>query len=348
MYVLVTERHPPTWTVVLYVVDVETGEVRSTVDIEQIPVDIEEPGTSASPRPGGGPRDGVYVWSSSVAVAPGGRSILVSVERAEVRSDNWTNQLLEWMVEVAPGTSATSMPLSSAAALEPGAWCMSQPTFIDASLVVQVCGGLAEGSVGGLHVRRIGPDGESLGDVPITSPSFDGRGPISVVVDRSRRALFAWHHQHHELVRVDLDDGRVTKAAVSRSMLREVGRSPGGRGYIGGDPGLVRSLDGRRLFAIGVTGAPSGGTDVPSGIWVFDTDSLQLVDHWEPRAFLWSLAVSRDGRFVYAAGAAGIDVDGRENAWPASVTVYDASTGEIQVIHGAVTRDSWLGFVTLP
>jgi len=348
MYVLFTERRPPVWTVVLYVVHVETGEVLAIVDIDQVSVDLEEPGISASPRPGGGPRDGVYVWSTSVAVAPGGRSVLVSVDRAEVRSDNWTNQMLEWMVEVAPGTLATSTPLSRAAALEPGAWCMSQPTYVDASLLVQVCGGLAEGSVGGLYVRRIGPDGESLGQVPITSPPFDGGYPVSVVVDRPRRALFAWHLQDHALVRVDLDDGRVTKAAVSRSMLPDVGRPTGGRGYVGGDPGLVRSPDGRLLFAIGVTGTLDGGLGVPSGIWVFDADSLQLVDHWAPRAFLSSLAVSRDGRFVYAAGAAGFDVDGRENAWPASVTVYDAATGEIQLVYGAVTRGSWLGFVTLP
>ena len=202
--------------------------------------------------------------------------------------------------------------------------------------------------MGRVAVRRVGSDGASLGPLPVASGPFDGSFPMSVVVDRARPALFIWHLQHHVVVRVDLDDGQVTDGEVPEFMLPEGGREVGGQGYIGGDPGAVLSPDGRRLYAIGVAGGQGGGLGVPSGVWVFDAATLELIDHWQPRAFLSSLAVSRDGRFVYAAAAAGFDVNGRENVWPASVTVYDATDGEIEVVYGAVARDSWLSFVALP
>ena len=54
--------------------------------------------------------------------------------------------------------------------------------------------------------------------------------------------------------------------------------------------------------------------------------------------------MSNDGRFVYAAGAQGFDVEGHETSWPASVTVYDAASGEIQVVYGAVSQETWITF----
>jgi hypothetical protein len=81
---------------------------------------------------------------------------------------------------------------------------------------------------------------------------------------------------------------------------------------------------------------------------VFDARTLGLVGHWEPRALLNSLAVSADGRFVYATGLPGFDLYGHEDGSPASVTVYDAASGEIQVIYGAVGNGDWVTFATWP
>jgi len=41
-------------------------------------------------------------------------------------------------------------------------------------------------------------------------------------------------------------------------------------------------------------------------------------------------------------------VDGRENVWPASVSVDDALSGEIQVVYGSISRDSWITFPAWP
>lgn len=201
-YVLVVERRPPVWTVTLYVVDVETGEILTSVDVDRIPVGLDEPGPSASPRPGSATPDGVYLWSGQVTVAPGGRTVLLQVDRNEVRQDNWGNQMLEWMVDLPPGKPTTLTRLSGEAALEPGAWCPSRPTFIDAELLVQVCAGFTGGAPSGLHVPPIAPYGESLGvvrdRVTNLARSARGRAPrppgrTGAARTRAPRRRAAWH-----------------------------------------------------------------------------------------------------------------------------------------------------------
>jgi hypothetical protein len=52
---------------------------------------------------------------------------------------------------------------------------------------------------------------------------------------------------------------------------------------------------------------------------------------------------------VYASSPAGYDVNGHENPrWQASVTVYDATTGEIVVLYGAIGEGQWLIFQASP
>ena len=88
-------------------------------------------------------------------------------------------------------------------------------------------------------------------------------------------------------------------------------------------------------------GTLSAGTSI-------DAVSATPGDHWAARARLTSLAVSADGTFVYATGAQGFDAEGNERRAAGSVTVYDAATGEIQVLYGAVSPDTWITFPTWP
>ena len=144
-----------------------------------------------------------------------------------------------------------------------------------------------------------------------------------------------------------LDDGKVDTSAVSLSLLPPDRRAIDGQGYFGADPGLVLSPDGARLYAIGLgRGASQSGSS--TGVWVFDVTTMELVDHWEAQALLNSIAISADGTFVYAIGNPGHDVQGNETPWPASLTVYDAATGEIQVVYGAIGAGNWLSFPTWP
>jgi len=354
--VLVVERRPPIWTIGLRVIDVETGKVRSSVEIGEVPVDLDDaqqsPTTSPTPGRNQQPQNGIFLWADSVAAAPGGRSVFVSVGRSEVRNDNWTGRTLEWMVDLDPDHEATATAIEAGTTLDPDGWCVSRATFVDAEMLVHICATPAEPVPGAVVLRRIGRDGASLGAVTVELPAFNGGYPMSVLVDRSARAVYLWQLQQHVLARIGVDDGRVTDTTVPKSILPEARpgfESPGyGRGYMVGDPGMVLSADGRRLYAVGVVGSEGDRNGRPSGVWVFDAASLELLDHWAARAFLTSLAISADGRFLYAASAAGIDVDGRENPWPATVTVYDAATGEIQVVYGRVSPDNWISFVSPP
>ena len=156
--------------------------------------------------------------------------------------------------------------------------------------------------------------------------------------------MFLWDPIRHLVGRIDVDTGAASTSVAPVSLPPAVSADSMG---IGVDPGLVVSPDGSRLYALGMlaNGSMAGRS---TGIWVFDAGTLQPLDHWPARARLTSLAVSADGTFVYAAGAQGFDADGNAGPSGASVTVYDATTGEIQVIYGSVSPDAWLNFPTWP
>ena len=220
LFVSAVVRRPPVWTVELYVLDVEHGELVSAKVLDRLPVDLEEPGPSASPGPGRGPPDGVYVWASMLAIAPDGGTIYAAVNRSEVRSETWTNSSREWMIPVHDGTLSTPAPLPPEVSLVPDAWCHGRPTFIDQELLVQVCTPTAGGAPGSsYYLRRVTTDGTSIGDVAIPSGQPVDGYVATPVVDRARRAVFVWDPFRHTMTRIGIDDGPIIGGAVPGSML---------------------------------------------------------------------------------------------------------------------------------
>jgi hypothetical protein len=352
LFVLVTERRPPVYLVELLVLDVETGDTISTIPIDEIPDDVDEAAPAASPspsrRPDGNPPDGTFIWNSRIALSPSGQAAFLQLGIENVRRGVWTNSALEWLVDVGRGGQASVRALPDDALLAPNAWCPDKPTFVDDELVVQACTRMDEGVPSGMAVRRIERDGTSRGDIAIETPESYGAFTTAVTVDPERRAIYLWQFQDHVLERVDVDSGGVLEVRVPASMLPAGGPAPNRLSIgIGGATAAVLSDDGRRLYAIGMRGLMSG-PGRPSGIWVFDTARLELIDHWEPRAFLASLSLSADERFVYAAGGPGYDSTGAQNPWPASVVVHDARTGEVVEIYGALADGTWITFPPLP
>jgi hypothetical protein len=102
------------------------------------------------------------------------------------------------------------------------------------------------------------------------------------------------------------------------------------------DAGIVMSPDGRRVYAAGlVAGAAAGPVAASSGILVFDAATLEPLDRWEPTAAFLSLAVSADGRSVYATGQAGFDAGGTARpGQQASITVFSATDGSVRLVAG--------------
>jgi DNA-binding beta-propeller fold protein YncE len=339
-------RRPPNWVVELHVVDARAGDLLDSTVVDTFPVDIEEPqrGASPSPRTDGGPPDGVYAWANTVSLSPDGGLAFVTVAQSEVRGDVWIGRNLEWLVPIVDDRADQPTALSADASLATDRWCVGRPKFLDSSLIVQLCGPpsqLFDSSF--WSVRRLTADGASLGDLPIGAARSDGSPSATMIIDRARRSVVMWDAFRHLVSRVDVDSGRVHAGVVAESMLPG-DRRPSGRGWIGVEPGLVASSDGTRLYALGLSSGP-GNVGTSTGVWVFDAETLELLDHWAPRALLTSLAVSADGRFVYATSAAGYDVDGRENQrWRSSVSVYDATTGQIVVLYGSIGEGQWLSF----
>jgi hypothetical protein len=347
LYVLAAARRPPVWSIDLYAVSVEAGKVVGHRTLGRLPVVTATAQASPTPTPSelvpaGGAPDGVYLWANGLTVAPGGRSVFATVAYSDLERGVWIDRTREWVVPIDRDRPGAPIPVKPADSLRPEDWCLDPASFIDADLLVQACApGPPTGRDVTYFLRRLTPDGTSFGDLPIPGMATSDQRQMTRV-DPAARALFIWDPSAHALGRIDVDTGAVTTVTVPASRLPE-GSPLGGQPWIGPSAGLVESPDGQRLFALGFVPA-EGPAGRSSGVWVFDARTLELLDHWDPRALLLSLAVSGDGDFVYAAGAPGFDVDGRQRDTPSSVTVYDARTGEIQVVYGAVS-DTWLTFV---
>ena len=351
LFVMTAVRRPPVWSVELIAIDAATGDVTDRAILDTFPVGGDEPSSSPTPSPtrrlDGTPPDGVYLWAESVTVSTDASALMAAVSWSKVSSGNWTNNRSEWMVPMSDGSIGKPIKLAADVALETSSWCFNRPSFVDADLLVAVCGTSNDAAgTTDFFVRRLTSAGESLGNVPIPAARPGNQVPTATF-DRPGRRMFIWDMAGHELVRVGVDDGKIDRSAVSLSMLPHDRRAIDGRGYFGADPGVVVSPDGRRVYALGM-GRGSGDAGSSTGVWVFNAATLELVDHWEARALLSSLAVSDDGAFIYAIGAAGRDTQGNESTWPASLTVYDAATGEIQVLYGAIGEGQWLAFPTWP
>jgi hypothetical protein len=347
LYVLVIARRPPVWSIDLYRVKVETGEIVATTVLDRQPVDLDPPAVSPTPRPDGGPTDGVYAWPNYLITSPDGQTVLASVQYSEIRGDLTTNSFREWMVPIRDGVPGTARRLATAASMKPDDWCLGPPAFMDPKLVVQACRPGGDHPSGtSYYIRRLTVAGTSLSNLPVEGLEINDQFPVVPLVDRERRVVLIWDPGQHSLVRVSVDDGFLMQVTVPAAMLPQPDPLDGGSG-IGGSPALVLSPDHRRLYALGFRASP-GPAGTSTGVWVFDARTMRLRDHWAPRALLISLAVSADGRFVYAAGAQGLDVEGRENAWPASVTVYDAAMGQVQALYGSVGRGTWISFPDWP
>jgi hypothetical protein len=264
-----------------------------------------------------------------------------------IRGETWTSGFRELLVPIVDGHPGVPVTLGTDTELNTNGWCAGPAEFIDNDLMVQVCASPDEpGGNDAFWIRRLATSGAPSDAVPLRATRGEAHYQLVIAVDRPRRAVVSWDPVLHRLARVSIDDGTLVEQEVAASMLPEP--APGfDRGYFGADPGLVLSPDGKRLFALGFALGPSD-SGTPTGIWVFDAESLNLLDRWPPRAMLTSLAVSDDGRFLYAAGANGFDVAGNQADWASSVTVYDAQTGEIEVVYGQVSGDSWVSFRPLP
>jgi hypothetical protein len=243
--------------------------------------------------------------------------------------------------------SASHGSLANVAPLEAGQACGSDVTLAgprpdDAGYWLACVSPVANQTI----VRLVGTDG-SVDDVrlPVAIDAGGDAGSTSAV-SPDGRWLYGWNPSTLTLARIDLGSGAVATgsatAAAPDGPLAALGRwlTPPAAAKVLLSAGIAISPDGSRVYALGIDpGASSSEAFAGSaGILVFDATSLQNVGRWTPTADFVSLAVSADGRWVYAAGSPQFAADGRRTNQPASVTVFDAGTGDVRLIAGSLGR----------
>lgn len=329
-----SERHGADgWTGGVDVVDLSSGTV-----VGSTPLAMAEPA-------GAGGRPTIRI-APQVTPGPSGGTVLISsfwyvddpAEQPPSGTDHW---MASFDGKVISGlTSAGSSAGERCGETESGP--------IDAAMYYVVC----ITSAGPLAIDRRKADGTAIDRtaVPGTSSGLE-QGPLSIRIgDR----LYIWDPITARLSRFDLRtatmDSATGTAAIPSSapwdavadLGRRIGRwmAPLASAKVFIEPALVASADGSRLYGLGV-GAPRGdGSGGSRGIYVFDAPSLQPVGHWMPTADLASLAISPDGRFLYAAGQPGVDAAGNAASFWASVTVYDTTDGSVRLIAGKLGIDA--------
>ncbi len=309
------------WKGGILIVDLETGAVTGRVGLPDVSI---------------GPDDQpVNVMAAKVAVGPDGDVALVSRPTYSVEHASGAYH---------SGTEHYLMPASG----------RSQPTTtpfaVDRSCADgEADAGLTEGRLawflcwasdgGVLTVRRVPEDGGVLPDIQVDSTGEGGTWAVS------GSSIYLWTPASRTIDRVDLVTGETSSGsappptATDRSGPDPIGAlgrwlAPSASAKVFLDPGIVVAPGtGSVVYALGI-GTGDAAQPRSTGVFVFDRRTLEPLGHWAPTADFVSLAVSADGRFVYAAGASQAGIDIPQAMHGASVTVYDASDGSVRAIAG--------------
>jgi hypothetical protein len=171
-------------------------------------------------------------------------------------------------------------------------------------------------------IRRVEADGRlvSSTEIPGALGNIDG-----TVAPPAGDAVYLWNPFETVLSKVNLRTGELS---VGEPQL------PNPTGRTLSNDLVVVSADGTRVYALGVESEDPETAD-STGVYAFDASTLAALGHWAPMAALESIAVSDDGRHVYAAATGGVSATGEPGPeFGASITAYDTSDGSIAVIAG--------------
>ncbi len=333
VYVAWAYRTSPLWHLGIDVVDLGSGVVVQRMRLADRP-------SIVSGSPAG-------LWFSALRIAPDGSSAMLSIAGLDgaagvihIRATIAGGRIIGTATVPLPSVTVGGPVCVGPGAVGPGAEGWATPR-----LYYVVCGGGAPGLIVFDLAGRIVASQTFAGSGQPVEPYFAG----SDVVDRAAGLLFHWDPFGRTLTRVDLATGRITGTATAAAkadagsggplgVLGDLGRTiagwiaPQATAKVFLQPGLALSPDGSRIYALGVASGGSGS----SGVDVFDSRTMTQLDHWAPLADLGSIAVSPDGKYVYVAGTPG----GNSNqTYPASLEVYDASTGALHLVAGDLGSD---------
>jgi hypothetical protein len=289
---------------------------------------------------------------SIIRAAPGGSTLSVAVWSTPIGKDpEDVAELRTFRIAFADGRLGPVLPGASLGSRSLEGPDCGREGFLSETVYGALCLDLVDQAVvASLLVVDANGDRSTIG-----LPSNLTEGPsfaIDAQADAGAGRVFVWSPERRALARVDLTSGLV----VSRSY--GLGQQAGGSGTTRSGPGagdgrlrwsdlrgafdvydrhtLVGSADGTRLYAIGSGDSADGGRLPSTGIWVIDTETLDLVDAWAPLAYYGDIARTADGRYVAALGVRGLDEQGDTARWQESLVFHDTSSGEPAGIYGVI------------
>jgi hypothetical protein len=322
-------RQPPVWQAGIVVVDLVGGRVVQRMALPDVST---------------GPADAiVQAFAPKLAVSIDGGRALISRDSYVVDAGTlvYRSGTAHFMADVAAARLGPLAAFASTGACPDG---QADAGFGSDGQVWLACWSRN----GHLSVRRLAQDGSLRDEIP--GDISDGVGIWAVAPNGA--AIYLWAPTTRLVSRLDLTTGQVTSATAPAPTgtagfgpLAAVGRwlAPPAAAKVFLQPGIVLSADGSKLYALGI--APEfGGLAGSTGVFSFDSASLAPLGNWAPTADFVSITVSRDGRFVYAAGVAGVDASGAPSGFGASITVYDTSDGSVRLVAGQLGHDEDLLF----
>ena len=339
-FVAVAVRAPGGWTISVEAIDLWRGTSIGRKDIGFVAV---TPPTADDVNQG----YGTWLGGPSLRLSPEGDRLLISHWLDKNTATSYERQALSVSVIDVAASSRGTGPPGAATALG-GDITASIPTcgwlqWLTNDSILGMCWREGEPSPGEapVEVTTFGLDGSRLAGIDYAPDTENWLA--EPVLDVANRRVYLWSPLGHQFDTIDLDSGRLESLTVEPDVdlvapdgrIDWAAQSPAWATMYSdympwSIPALLPDPRGSRIFAVGMREGQEDGrgqTSASSGIWVFDTATLELVDHWPAAASYSGLGLSRNGRWLYAISQGGSDAEGNPSGWPPAVTIHDATDG---------------------
>ncbi len=351
----VVTRTRDDWRVSVRAFDARNGATGPEIPLGRIVIPAlprASPSPTATPDPGLGQPDPIYIDGPHVRLAPDGRTAFVWASgQRYTESDPPPITHGGWRIRFDPSGAVQDVAEAPGLASMPdycSGWTFTGPDRFAALCVRPDNENNIPASQWDLRV--LDTDGRTAGTIPVPGPREYGWG--EPLADQANGRVYLWDPIQLSVVRIDVAAGSVASATFDPAAASAPGVTSGAAGrspaWHDGDSAVQQFLfetlsgppEGTRLFAVGYH--PDSTSDVYTqrsyGVFVIDPATLALVQHWAPVTNdTWVAPIAGDR--VVVGGQPGMNAEGQQVPWLGSLTVRQAADGRILARYGDVSTD---------